>query len=251
MRALGYRRSMPTTGDSVIDVSFHVESDANGGDPDRTSPTLRRYHQLLWSKPLPDGTLFTLAPSRTAYLHHSSVRGEFFLASDAITHSYRRAYVNRIGTLIAAVPAGDVTTFYDQCSTIGAYILFPGDARDRKPTINGARGMHPRICDRFDLTLECIRRHYARTDSPLSATLDRYADYFALFEDFDHYVDFFLLGDLIQASGDLRWLLPFDDFTRSPLPRTVDEYASYRQASIQFVRSRNHRILDWAASELT
>ncbi|WP_113903400.1 DUF6994 family protein [Brevibacterium celere] len=35
-------------------------------------------------------------------------------------------------------------------------------------TINGARGLHPRIVDRFDLTLECIRRHYRGEPSPLA-----------------------------------------------------------------------------------
>jgi hypothetical protein len=38
-----------------IDITFNVYTDANGGDPDSTSPTLRSYHKLLWSKPLPNG----------------------------------------------------------------------------------------------------------------------------------------------------------------------------------------------------
>ena len=44
------------------------------------------------------------------------------------------------------------------------------------------------IRDRFDLTLECIRRHYLDEPSPLSATLARYADFFGLFGDFAGYV---------------------------------------------------------------
>ncbi|MGB7982952.1 MAG: hypothetical protein WCF36_19385 [Candidatus Nanopelagicales bacterium] len=78
-----------------IDVTFNVELDAGGGDPDRTSPTLRRYHQLLWSKPLPDGTEFNLdARTPLSYLHHASAVGEFFMCSDSIVHSYRGAYGN-------------------------------------------------------------------------------------------------------------------------------------------------------------
>ena len=110
--------------------------------------------------------------------------------------------------------------------------------------------MHPKICDRVDLTLECIRRHYAREGSPLAGTLNRYEDFFALFGDFRHYVEFFLLEDLVDAHrGEIRRYLPFDDFKRSPLPRTLD-YETFRQASLRFVRGRNRRILDWASANL-
>ena len=45
----------------------------------------------------------------------------------------------------------------------------------------------------MDLTLECVRRYYRHEDSPLAPVLGRYAGFFALFEDFQGYVDFFLL----------------------------------------------------------
>jgi hypothetical protein len=236
----------------LIDVTFNVELDAGGGDPDRSSPTLRRYHQLLWSKPLPDGTEFPLDTSTPhSYLHHSSAVGEFSLSSDSIVHSYRGAYGNRVGAVMKQVPPEHVAQVHDEGSTIGGYVLFPGDVRDRKPTINGARGMHPRICDRIDLTLECIRRHYTREDSPLAGTLNRYQDFFSLFGDFRHYVEFFLLDDLVDPhSVEIRWYLPFDDFNRSPLPQTPDEYETYRQAALGFVRARNRRILEWASLNL-
>ena len=45
----------------VIDITFDFRSDTPPGlDPDTYSPTLRRYHQLLWSKPLPSGAPFEL-----------------------------------------------------------------------------------------------------------------------------------------------------------------------------------------------
>src|SRR5947209_2483769 len=69
---------------SVIDTSFDVRTDARGRDPDSHSATLRRYHQLLWSKPLPDGTPFEL----DAKLYYTTGLGTFWLASDAITHTY-------------------------------------------------------------------------------------------------------------------------------------------------------------------
>ncbi|WP_425463848.1 DUF6994 family protein [Nocardioides aurantiacus] len=38
-----------------IDTAFDVRTDAGGRDPDSYSPTLRDYHQILWTKPLPRG----------------------------------------------------------------------------------------------------------------------------------------------------------------------------------------------------
>ena len=66
----------------------------------------------------------------------------------------------------------------------------------KKLTINGERGWNKRIVDRFDLTLECIRRYYLDIESPLKETLERYKSFFLLFEDFRHYVEFFFLQDL-------------------------------------------------------
>ncbi len=37
----------------MIDTSFDFRTDAGGKDADTYSPTLSRYHTLLWSKPLP------------------------------------------------------------------------------------------------------------------------------------------------------------------------------------------------------
>ncbi len=68
--------------------------------------------------------------------------------------------------------------------TIGSSIIFPGNRIDVASTINGARGFHPRIADRFDLTLECIRRHYRGESSPLPPTLLKCGDFFGLFESF-------------------------------------------------------------------
>ena len=44
----------------MIDTTFNVESDSMGRDPDSSSPMLKRYHKLLWSKPLPNGEIFDL-----------------------------------------------------------------------------------------------------------------------------------------------------------------------------------------------
>src|SRR6478752_2452628 len=80
----------------AIDVDFDFRSDTPGYgrprvDPDASSPTLRRYHQLLWSKPLPSGTPFTLEVTTPGvYLHHLSEHGEFWLSSDAVIPFWSR-----------------------------------------------------------------------------------------------------------------------------------------------------------------
>lgn len=63
----------------MIDITFDFHSDSRGRDPDSYSPTLKKYHKILWSKPLPNGNLFTLKDDKTgAYLYHKSDLGEFF-----------------------------------------------------------------------------------------------------------------------------------------------------------------------------
>jgi hypothetical protein len=233
-----------------IDTSFDVRTDARGKDPDSHSATLRRYHQLLWSKPLPRGHPFDL----DSRLHHESDLGEFWLASDGIVHTYTRwTYPTRLADIVSKVPARETTAFYDLACTIGAFIVFPAqvkvDGRWRQ-SINQQRGMHPRIRDRFDLTLECIRRHYAGGLSPLGGVLARYAKFFALFADFRGYVDHFLLNDLVTRDCEsVRFLKEFDDFANDPLPaQSVAEYREYMTRSMEFVSARNGRIARYATT---
>lgn len=225
-----------------VDTSFDVRSDAGGRDPDKYSPTLRNYHQLLWSKPLPNGVPFILdASPRGVYLHHASDLGEFFLGSDTIVHTF--ASWLRMAPIIAQVPIDEQEGFRRTGRTIGGTIVFPSNRIDGKPTINGARGMHPRIRDRFDLTLECIRRHYVGDASPLDQTLLRYDAFFRLFDDFRGYVAFFLLQDLVSADyATVKFFTPFDNFTSPTLPDTPEAYEEYRTNIVRFVTARNERI---------
>jgi hypothetical protein len=149
----------------------------------------------------------------------------------------------------------ETAAFYDLACTIGAHIVFPVpiqvDGRWRG-SINQRRGIHHRIRDRFDLTLECIRRHYAGEISPLADVLATYRDFFALFEDFSGYVDYFLLNDLVaEHSAAVRFLAAFDDFTGDPLPaNSVAEYREYMLRSMHFIRARNQRIARYATEKL-
>lgn len=226
-----------------IDVTFDFRSDTPAGaDPDARSPTLRSYHKLLWSKPLPCGVVFELDDTTPhVYLHHRSEAGEFFLSSDAVIPSFTRE--RKVAHIINQIPAEELDEFNAIGYTIGGMMLFPANRIGRGMTINGARGFHPRIKDRFDLTVECIRRHYRNEANPLAETLKRYADFFGLFESFRGYVDFFLLQDLVtdDFSG-VKCFLQFDDFNTSPLPASREEYVTYKQLAIDFIQSRNRRI---------
>lgn len=174
-----------------IDITFNVYSDTpKGRDPDAHSPTLRRYHKILWSKSLPNGKRFDLTDIvPKAYLYHQSELGEFYLASDAITHSYKNT--KSMEHILDQLPSAAIDKLFNTGSTIGSYLVFPAKQIDRKMTINGARGLNHRIKDRFDLTLECIRRHYIGESSPLSDTLQRYGSFFDLFDNFQGYIEFF------------------------------------------------------------
>ena len=232
---------------SQIDITFDFRSDTPGypkTDPDSVSPTLRRYHKLLWSKPLPSGVVFDLVDTMPGvYLHHRSESGEFWLASAAVIPTFRKeASLSHVIQEIPEVLAAFLAIGY----TIGGMMLFPGNRVGSKMTINGARGFHPRIKDRFDLTVECIRRHYFNEDSPLKATLARYADYFRLFGDFRGYVEFFLLRDLvIEDCSAVKFFLPFDDFKSSPVPVDMTTYVNYRELAVGFIKARNQRISTW------
>jgi hypothetical protein len=229
-----------------ISTEFDVRTDSNGRDPDSASPTLRGYHQKLWSKPLPSGDLFKLERTPGGYLSHRSQLGDFKLSSDTISNSLRSN--KRCAGLITQITSVKLDAFQSLGSTIGARILFPGNRVDRKATINVARGFNAQIADRFDLTLECIRLHYLGQANPLAATLDRYADFFALFDSFEGYVDFFLLDDLVQ-NGQVKFYLPFDGEFGQPLPSAVDEYNEYMANTMRFVAARNRRIEAGAAKQ--
>jgi hypothetical protein len=227
----------------IIDTTFDFRTDTPlGRDPDSHSPTLRRYHQLLWSKPLPRGVLFELdATTPGYYLLHRSALGQFALSSDAVMASYTRHIA--MAPIIAQFSEEEHSAFNTLGYTIGGMMVFPSNRVDGKMTINGARGFLRRVADRMDLTLESIRRHYRDEPSPLGATLARYADFFALFDDFGGYVDFFLLQDLVTADGaTVRFFMPFDDFKPPALPQDAETYREFRRLSIEFIEARNRRI---------
>jgi hypothetical protein len=231
-----------------MDIAFDFRSDTPGypkADPDAKSPTLRRYHRLLWSKPLPNGVMFELVDTTPkVYLHHRSSVGEFWLSSDAVIPPFRKE--TRLSDVFEQIPA-ELAAFRRIGYTIGGMMLFPGQKVGGKMTINSARGFHPKIKDRFDLTVECIRRHYHNEWSPLQAVLERYSSFFNLFGNFRGYVGFFLLQDLVtEDCSTVKFFMPFDGFAASPVPDTLEAYRGYQRLAVGFVEARNRRILGYA-----
>ena len=229
----------------IIDINFNFYSDTpEGKDPDTYSPTLRNYHKTLWSKPLPNRLFFHLDDKTPMRLHHKSELGEFFLSSDCIGHTYSKW--KSFSDIINKIPSDEMDSFFSLCSTIGGYIIYPSIRTNNQMTINGARGVNKKIKDRFDLTLECIRRHYISEKSPLSDTLNRYSSFFNLFNNFQGYVDFFLLQDLVTKNYfSIKYLIPFESFENSPLPNNVDEYRLYKKNMTDFILARSQRILNF------
>ena len=225
-----------------IDINFNFYSDTpKGKDPDSYSPTLRNYHKILWSKELPNGLLFKLDETIPMRLHHKSELGQFILSSDSIAHTYSN--IKSTTNIIKNIEADEVEKFVSLCSTIGGYIIFPSERINNQMTINGARGVNKKIRDRFDLTLECIRRYYEKENSPLNDTFERYKSFFNLFNNFQGYVDFFLLQDLVTNDySSIKYLIPFETFENNPLPNDIEEYKLYKYNLSNFVLARSQRM---------
>lgn len=225
----------------VIDVNFDFQKEANYRDSDRYSPTLQEYHQILWSKPLPSGQLFTLEKINNNRLYHKSNVGEFYLSSDrAITSFWKRKSFEHI---TSKLPLDELKNYDHITDTIGGILIWPSNRIGTRQTINGARGFNRMISDRLDLTIECIRLYYAGKDSPLFETFDLYKDFFALFEDFEGFVTFFLLQDAVTDDfSEVKIAKPFDNFKTSPVPRNIEEFLQYKEKTIELVELRNKRI---------
>jgi hypothetical protein len=176
------------------------------------------WHRTLWGRAFPGVGPFEVEViyDRGYGMHLCSADGaEFWLGSDSIIPTWSSlGWASRFAPDLVAEIAKDAGGFYRIACTIGGYIVFPRNRTGQTGwTINQCRGMYSSIADRFDLTLECIRRHYSDPGAvnPLGTRLAYYGDFFALFRDFDTYVRFFLLDDLVdEARKSVRSLVTGD-----------------------------------------
>jgi hypothetical protein len=240
-----------------VDISYDFRCEIPlGGDPDRDSVTLRRYHQLLWSKITPSGTALHLADRKDGAFLHPGYSIDLW-SSDAIVNSWVHWVRPSMADIIRNVPKTFIDEYYARTCTIGSYMMWPCNQIGGMPSINQARGTDTaRIADRIDITLECVRLYYAGQPSPLNDhdgdTLSRYSNFFDLFVDFKGFVGFWLLEDLVSSDHDrVEFLLPFESFSQSAVPSDVDSWMRFTGASMTFCAARNARIRHWAIQNLS
>ena len=194
----------------AIDVNFDFTTDTpkywNGywekddllgspnGDPDNASKTMQLYHKLLYSKPLPNGEIMDLQVGKGAnYLTWN----DFRFGSDSIIVSFRysryRYMIEQVATLLPDYYSY-MENYVHKSYTLGGEVIFP----KKQGGINQSRGCNPFIKDRWDLTLECIRKFYVNEESPLYNILLQNKDFFDLFVNFKGYVDFFIYRTALQ-----------------------------------------------------
>lgn len=150
--------------------------------------------------------------------------------------------------------------YLQKANTIGGFVLFP-----RHPSsINSMRGCNSKIRDRFDLTLECIRRYYqTKDDNPLFDVLKEDKDFFRMFGEgktgFEKYAEFFCLNGSWVENGKVLNLLYDDEnenktgrnvktldewvFSQEPLPQDSDEWWTFYRNIMNRLDARNKQIV--------
>lgn len=238
----------------MIDVHFDFTSDTprywegfwerkdgiglGKNDPDSRSRMMREYHSIVWSKQLPNGEMMELVPDGR---HHYLKWKDMGFSSDSITASFRYYGNPVIDEVKKVVPdyRAFVENYLHKAYTIGGAMIYP----DGLKNLNTSRGCHPRIKDRWDLTLECIRRHYAGEESPLTKVMERDRAFYDLFVDFKGYVDFFLFQDLVTEDySRVKLWLDTPLFETYPMPKDVETYLAWIDSQLDFVEKRNRRI---------
>lgn len=212
-------------------------------DPDTKSETLKEYHRLLWSKELPNGEVMELTSRKAPYY---LTWKDFCFGSDTIIVGFRYVRYKHIISQVNKMQK-DYKDYWEKlirrAYTIGGTIIFPV----HRLSMNQRRGMNRRISDRWDLTLECIRRFYIGEESPLYNVMFEDKAFYDLFVDFKGYVDFFLLQDAV--TDDYSAVNIWDgagDFVEDGLPKTLDDYFDFIEKEFAFLDKRNKRIKEYA-----
>lgn len=212
-----------------------------GNDPDSSSKTLQKYHQIIWSKKLPCGDDMKLqCGSGSNYLTWKNFR----FGSDSIFASFRyekyRYMLDKVKKSVFNYHAF-VEKYLHESYTIGGTIIFP----KHSGSFNQMRGTNIKIRDRWDLSLECIRRYYKGENSPLYQTILNDKDFFDLFVDFKGYVNYFFLQDCVTDDySEVKFWIGEGDLNKDPFPNTVDEYLQWIEKQMICLKKRNKRIAE-------
>jgi len=226
----------------MIDITFDFRTDSKGKDPDTFSPTLNAYHRALWSKSLPNGEVMDLQSKGAPFVLSWK---DFYFTSDTIIVEMRSLKNQKIIDQ-AREKVEDFEELYKhllrRSYSIGSMIIFPVHVN----SMNQRRGMNILIADRWDLTLECIRRHYAGEESPLTKVIEQDRAFYDLFVDFKGYVDFFFLQDCVSEDySSVNIWMGDASFIKSGLPETVEDYFNFLLKEHIFLDKRNLRIQEY------
>lgn len=99
-----------------------------------------------------------------------------------------------------------IKSYLQKANTIGGFVVFP----KHPSSINSMRGCNSKIRDRFDLTLECIRRAYQENIfdneeiNPLLGISSEDKKFFRMFGSFENYAKFFCLNK--SYDGKHNWV---------------------------------------------
>ena len=243
----------------IIDIGFDFTLDSqnywdgfwerNSGlgagqvDPDTASKTLQRYHQILWSRELPCGETMDLSCGTGPYY---LTWKDFRFGSDTIILGFRYQKLQQLMEEVSRM-LPDYKKYAEdlvhKAYTIGGTTIFPKHVN----SINQRKGTNQLIGDRWDLTLECIRRYYRGEHSALYETLTKDKEFFDLFVDFKGYVEFFLFQDCVTEDyTKVDIWLGDGGFTQSPFPKNAQEYFSFMDRQFSFLDKRNKRIDQFA-----
>lgn len=225
-------------------------------DPDKESKSLKAKHQKIWSKELPNKEEMKLMVGKPSDLTKDGKKfdlkwerkgKDIRYSSDTIFTCFIRSDQGVIFREVLDYLKGEqnylvyIEGYLCECyRNIGSFTIFPTEH-----SFNCARG-NKKYCDRFDLALYCIYKHYRNEKSPLSNVLSKNKDFFDLFVNFQCYVNFFCLDDLVD-NGQVRDLMhngcyindkSFDE----PFPKDPKEYFQWMENQLEFVQKRTKRI---------
>jgi len=229
-----------------IDITCSMNKDTDETNLNGNSSTLNKYNVFLWSRTLNGKQDFQLriSNSKSCDLVYEGYPRTFKFICDSILPNYSKC--EPMKHIVKNIEKKEADELSNLGRTVGGYILFPTGIKSGKPDINESRLSNPKIMGRFDLTLECIKRWYINKKSPLYDDIDRYRDFFELFNSFKAYVDYFLLRDMLDSNYRVIFWTPFTKFKGSPLPKDEQEYKRYVEAANTFIFKRNQRILKLA-----
>ncbi len=255
-------------------------------DPDATSKSLYDIHQTLWNLqsekfniseviPNPKKDCELIIKEKDIHLGSDSIMSIYWhWAGNKVPFSTMQKLIEKIGSSIQERKEYNelkkemkekgcdtekylpnqlknfIYLYLKKANTIGGFVVFPKHDKN----INGRRGISAKIRDRFDLTLECIKRGYEKIfdendlNNPLADVLKADQEFFKMFESFDNYINFFCLNSWIEDGHvlsliDNQHLDNWDFNNGEPLP-TKDNWWTFYKNIMSRLDARNKAIQD-------